>query len=71
MSDKYSPQEALQHYFDDLLAGEENPVTRYADPDLVQQQKLEKLLQSARPHVGPPPSPCPSAPFAEIQALAI
>ena len=71
MSDKYSPQEALQHYFDDLLAGEENPVTRYADPDLVQQQKLEKLLQSARPQVIAPPEPVPVAPVAEIQEWEI
>ena len=71
MSDKYSPQEALQHYFDDLLAGEENPVTRYADPDLVQQQKLEKLLQSARPQVVAPPEPVPVAPVAEIQEWEI
>ncbi|ARU26819.1 chemotaxis protein CheW [Cellvibrio sp. PSBB006] len=71
MSDKYSPQEALQHYFDDLLAGEENPVTRYADPDLVQQQKLEKLLQSARPQVVAPPEPVPIAPVAEIQEWEI
>ena len=71
MSDKYSPQEALQHYFDDLLAGEENPVTRYADPDLVQQQKLEKLLQSARPQVVVPPELVPVATVAEIQEWEI
>lgn len=71
MSDKYSPQEALQHYFDDLLAGEDNPVTRYAEPDLTQQQKLEKLLQSARPQVIVPPEPVPIMPVAEIQEWEI
>ena len=52
MSNKYSPQEALQHYFDELLAGEDKPPVRYAEPDLAQhlaqQQKLEKLLQASR-----------------------
>ena len=71
MSDKYSPQEALQHYFDDLLAGEDNPVTRYAEPDLTQQQKLEKLLQSARPQVVVPTEPVPITPVAEIQEWEI
>jgi purine-binding chemotaxis protein CheW len=71
MSDKYSPQEALQLYFDDLLAGEDNSVTRYAEPDLVQQQKLEKLLQSAQPQVIVPPEPVPITPVAEIQEWEI
>lgn len=71
MSDKYSPQEALQHYFDDLLAGEENPVTRYAEPDLVQQQKLEKLLERAQPQVIVLPEPVPITPVAEIQEWEI
>ncbi|HSX83774.1 MAG TPA: chemotaxis protein CheW [Cellvibrio sp.] len=71
MSDKYSPQEALQLYFDDLLAGEDNSVIRYAEPDLVQQQKLEKLLQSAQPQVIVPPEPVPVTPVAEIQEWEI
>jgi purine-binding chemotaxis protein CheW len=51
MSDHPSPHEALQHYFDDLLGDEETVISAYAEPDVAQQQKLEKLLQSARPQV--------------------
>ncbi|MGM8227469.1 chemotaxis protein CheW [Cellvibrio sp. ARAG 10.3] len=79
MSNKYSPQEALQHYFDELLAGEDKPPVRYAEPDLAQhlaqQQKLEKLLQAARPQTvlasRPVPEPVIAPPVTEIQEWEI
>lgn len=69
MKNNYSPQEALLNYFDELLA-EEEPAIQYAEPDRVQQQKLEKLLQSAQPKVVLTPGsekPVAVTPIAEIQ----
>lgn len=66
---KQSPQEALQHYFDELLAGEDAPGPRYAEPDVNQQQKLEKLLQSVRPHIAT--STSAATPEPEIQEWEI
>lgn len=69
MKNSYSPQEALLNYFDELLA-EEEPAIQYAEPDRVQQQKLEKLLQSAQPKVVLTPEsekPVAVTPIAEIQ----
>jgi len=71
MSQKYSPQEALQHYFEELLAEDDQPAIQYAEPDPVQQQKLEKLLQSAQPKIIAAPEPEVTAPVAEIQEWEI
>src|SRR5690554_7557428 len=71
MSQKYSPQEALQHYFEELLAEDDQPAIQYAEPDPVQQQKLEKLLQSAQPKIIAVPEPEVTAPVAEIQEWEI
>lgn len=60
MSDHPPAKQLLQNYFDELLAGE-NPLSRpapaYAEPDIEKQQKLEKLLQSARQQVIAAPIP--------------
>lgn len=75
MSSKYSPQEALQHYFDELLADEDKPQVRYVEPDLAQQQKLEKLLQAAHPQTilvsQLVPEPAIAPPVTEIQEWEI
>jgi purine-binding chemotaxis protein CheW len=62
MSERSTPKETLQHYFDELLSGEEllskSQVStaaasspQYADPDTERQQKLSRLLQTAQPQL--------------------
>jgi purine-binding chemotaxis protein CheW len=66
MSDKTSPAETLQHYFDDLLSGEDLlvPMASVASRAVVQfdeqterQEKLERLLRSATPQLVTPSKP--------------
>src|SRR5690606_16381005 len=59
MTRHLTPKESLQHYFDELLNGEDRQVARitvaepaptsYAEPDNTRQQKLARLLQTAQP----------------------
>lgn len=59
MSDFRSPKEALENYFNELLADEEvmpKPLLDYVDPK-IEQQKLEKLLRSVQPKIITAPLP--------------
>lgn len=80
MTKHLTPKESLQNYFDDLLSGEDRPVsritvaevapTRYAEPDHTRQQKLARLLQTAQPLLVAP-APVVAAVVEEIQEWEI
>lgn len=81
MTERSTPKETLQNYFDELLSGEERVLgasasspaasaVLFADPQLERKQKLTRLLQTAQPQLLIA-APLVAPPIVEVAPLVV
>lgn len=81
MTERSTPNETLQNYFDELLSGEDRvlgapasslaaPAAQFADPQLDRKQKLTRLLQTAQPQLLVA-APVVSRPLVDLAPLVV